>query len=37
MSLVQETQVLREMLSAWAADPEWVLLCRYDLLDSGNI
>ncbi len=32
MSLVQETQVLREMLAAWAADPEWDLLCRYDLL-----
>ncbi len=32
MSLVQETQALRETLGAWAADPEWALLCRYDLL-----
>lgn len=32
MSLVLETQVLRETLAAWVADPEWELLCRYDLL-----
>ena len=32
MSLVQKTQELREMLAAWAADPEWALMCRYDLL-----
>ena len=32
MNLVQETQALRETLAAWAAEPEWELLCRYDLL-----
>ncbi len=32
MSIVQETQALRETLGAWASDPEWALLCRYDLL-----
>ncbi len=32
MNLVQETYALRETLAAWAADPEWSLLCRYDLL-----
>ncbi len=40
MSLVQETQALRETLAAWAADPEWSLLCRYDLLrekPSGSL
>ena len=31
-SLLEETQALRETLAAWAADPEWELLCRYDLL-----
>lgn len=31
-SLLTETLVLRETLAAWAADPEWALLCRYDLL-----
>lgn len=34
VSLVQETHVLRLQLAAWAADPEWPLLSRYDLL--GN-
>ncbi len=32
MSLVPETEALRETLAAWAGDPEWALLCRYDLL-----
>jgi hypothetical protein len=32
LSLVDETQMLRETFAAWAADPEWALLCRYDLL-----
>lgn len=32
MSLVEETQALRKTLAGWAADPEWELLCRYDLL-----
>ncbi len=32
MSLVLETQALRQTLAAWAADPEWSLLYRYDLL-----
>ena len=32
LSLVKETQELRETLAAWAAEPDWSLLCRYDLL-----
>lgn len=32
MSIVRETLVLRKMLAAWAASPEWPLLFRYDLL-----
>lgn len=32
MSLMEETQELREIVAAWAADPDWSLLCRYDLL-----
>ncbi len=32
MSLLKETVALRENIAAWAADPEWSLLCRYDLL-----
>jgi hypothetical protein len=32
LSLMKETLALRETISAWAADPEWSLLCRYDLL-----
>ena len=32
MSLLEETRMLRKELAAWAADPEWELLRRYDLL-----
>ena len=32
MSLMTETQALRETITAWAADPEWSLLYQYDLL-----
>ncbi|MCP3669842.1 MAG: hypothetical protein GY814_05325 [Gammaproteobacteria bacterium] len=31
MSLVEETHELRSKLTAWATDPEWLLLIRYDL------
>ncbi len=32
MNLIKETQALRKTLGAWAANPEWSLLCQYDLL-----
>lgn len=32
LNLMKETQALRKTIAAWAADPEWSLLCRYDLL-----
>lgn len=32
MTLVEETRILRRQLNEWAADPEWSLLVRYELL-----
>ena len=32
MNMVQEAQALRKTFAAWAAEPEWALLRRYDLL-----
>lgn len=34
MNLLKETEKLRTTLARWAGDPEWALLCRYDLLRS---
>lgn len=32
MTVVEETEALRATLLGWAAEPEWALLCKYDLL-----